>query len=216
MTRARDWPDRITAIAAHTLQVAILVPVVGAGISGNWKVAFTGVVVLLLTFLPSLTERRLRVHLPVEFTFVLCLFLYASFILGELGDFYERFWWWDQLLHTLSALVTGLLGFLAIYVFYASDRVQASPAFVAILSFCVAVAAGTVWEVFEFGMDWFFGLNMQKSGLVDTMTDMLVNMFGALVAAVAGYAYIKDGDSLIADRIIRAFVKDNPSLFSDE
>lgn len=213
MTRPQEWPDRITAIAASTLQAAILIPVIGAAVNGRWLVTLTGVVVLLITFLPALVERRLRVYLPVEFTFVLCLFLYGSFILGELGNFYERFWWWDQMLHSLSALVTGLIGFLVIYVFYASKRIHASPGFVAVMSFCVAVATGTLWELFEFGMDWFFGMNMQKSGLLDTMTDILVNMVGALIAATAGYGYVKDGDSLLAERLIRSFVDKNPKLF---
>ena len=191
-----------------------MIPVIASVFSGRWLVALTGAVVLLITFLPALFERRLHVHLPVEFTLVLCVFLYASFVLGELRDFYERFWWWDQMLHSLSAIVTGLIGFLLVYVLYAADRVRAKPGLVALLSFAVAVAAGTVWEAFEFAMDWAFGFNMQKSGLVDTMTDVLVNMLGALIAAIIGYRYVKGGDSLIADRLIRKFVDKNPRLFS--
>ena len=65
-------------------------------------------------------------------------------------------------------------------------------------------------------MDWFFGFNMQKSGLVDTMTDLAVNIVGGVVAASIGYAYVKSGDSLVADRLIRHFVAKNPALFTRE
>jgi len=65
-------------------------------------------------------------------------------------------------------------------------------------------------------MDWFFGFNMQKSGLIDTMTDLLVNIAGAVLAALIGYTYVKGGDSLIADRIIRHFVKKNPRFFANK
>ena len=34
-------------------------------------------------------------------------------------------------------------------------------------------------------------MNMQKSGLVDTMTDLIVDVFGAALAAVFGYRYLK-------------------------
>jgi len=45
---------------------------------------------------------------------------------------------------------------------------------------------GALWEVFEFGMDQIFGMNMQKSGLVDTMGDLIVDAIGAGLAAMSG------------------------------
>ena len=63
-------------------------------------------------------------------------------------------------------------------------------------------------------MDWFFNFNMQKSGLVDTMTDLIVNTIGSLIAAVLGYFYVRNGDSLIVDRLVKSFVNKNPKLFN--
>ena len=34
---------------------------------------------------------------------------------------------------------------------------------------------GVIWEIFEFTMDHVFDLTMQKSGLPDTMTDLIVD-----------------------------------------
>jgi len=56
-------------------------------------------------------------------------------------------------------------------------------------------------------MDWYLGFNMQKSGLVDTMTDLLINAVGALIAAVIGYFYVYKEDSLLARRLIRAILQ---------
>ncbi len=61
-------------------------------------------------------ERQLRVRLPVEISFFTCVFLFASYVLGETKGFYERVWWWDLGLHASSALVFGLIGFLVVYV----------------------------------------------------------------------------------------------------
>jgi hypothetical protein len=52
-------------------------------------------------------------------------------------------------------------------------------------------------------MDWFVGTNMQKSGLVDTMTDLIINSFGALAAAIIGYFYVKNGDSQLGQRLLQ-------------
>jgi hypothetical protein len=68
------------------------------------------------------------------------------------------------------------------------------------------VSLGTIWEIFEFLMDWNFGLNMQKSGLVDTMTDLMINAAGAAIAAVIGYFYVRGNDGLYGRRVIRAVI----------
>jgi hypothetical protein len=209
-----DNVERLQLGIALLLQFALLAVVAGALLKQQWLVAFTGGAVLTLTFVPAILERELNVRLPAEFTLITCVFLYASFGLGEVRDFYQKFWWWDLMLHSFAALVMGLIGFLLIYVFYMTNRIRLAPVYVALVSFGFAVTIGTLWETFEFLMDWFFGFNMQKSGLNDTMTDLLVNIAGAVVAALIGYNYVKGGDSLIADRIIRNFVARNPHLFS--
>jgi hypothetical protein len=201
-----SWINRIELTIALVLQIGIFVITISAVLERQWLGAFSGSIVLLLTFTPALIERQLRVPLPVELTLVTCLFLYASFALGEVRDFYEKIWWWDLALHGVAALTIGIIGFLAIYVFYMTQRIKVAAGWVATITFALAVSLGTIWEIFEFLMDWYFGLNMQKSGLVDTMTDLMINAVGAAVAAVIGYFYVRDEDSLFGRRIIRTFV----------
>ncbi len=210
-----DWAERIQFGIAAVLQLAIAGVLLGALLHRQWLVGFAAAAVLLLSFAPALIERQLRVQLPVEFTLVTCLFLYAAFGLGEVHQFYARYWWWDLMLHSFSALVLGLAGFLLVYVFLRARRVQMSPLYVALFTFGFAVTLGTLWEIFEFLMDWSFGLNMQKSGLVDTMTDLMVDVGGALLAAWVGYEYVKDGDSRIAERLVRRLLAKNPQLFGE-
>lgn len=207
------WVDHIQAVIARLLQLAIFVLVIVLLINQQWLNAFTGAFVFTLTFVPAILERQLSLYLPVEFTLITTAFLYASFVLGEVRDFYLRFWWWDLMLHSLSALMIGIIGFLMVYVFYMTNRVIIAPIYVAIITLCLSVTTGTLWEIFEFSMDWFFQFNMQKSGLVDTMTDLMVNAVGGLLAAILGYLYVRNGDSLIVDRLVRYIVTRNPRLF---
>ena len=205
--KPESWINRIELIIAAVLQVGILVVTIGALIYRQLLGAFSGSVVLLLTFAPALIERHLRVPLPVELTLITSVFLYASFALGEARDFYEKIWWWDLALHGVAALTIGVIGFLGIYVFYMTQRIQIAPVWIATITFALAVSLGTIWEIFEFLMDWNFGLNMQKSGLVDTMTDLMINAAGAAIAAVIGYFYVHGSDSLYGRRIIRAIAE---------
>lgn len=198
------WVDRVEMAIAAGLQIGILLVTASALFEQQWLVAFNGAFVLLLSFAPAIIERRLRVPLPVELTLITCIFLFASFALGEVRDFYEKIWWWDLALHGLSALTVGIIGFLGIYVFYMTRRIRVAAGWVATITFALAVSVGTIWEIFEFLMDWYFGFNMQKSGLTDTMTDLMINGAGAAIAAGIGYFYVFDQDSLLGRRLIRA------------
>ena len=115
----------------------------------------------------------------------------------------------------------GILGFLLVYVLNESERIELHmrPRFVALFAFLFAVAAGTLWEIFEFAMDQVVGSNMQKpmfddpSGLTDTMWDVIVNMLGAAaVSALGGWYMIHRERSFIEDWI-RKFIERNPRLF---
>ncbi|MEK6909235.1 MAG: hypothetical protein AABX23_04245 [Nanoarchaeota archaeon] len=140
------------------------------------------------------------------------LLIYCSIFLGELRGYYSSFWWWDLGLHTITGVIIGLVGFLILLILYRNRNIVAAPGSIAIFSFSLAAAIGGIWEIFEFGMDQFFGLNMQKSGLVDTMGDLIVNNIGALFSSLVGYFYIKFGQIAFLDRIIKRFKKENPRI----
>lgn len=202
-----SWIDRIELLIAAILQLGILFVTVTAFIDRLWLIAFCGAVVFLLSLTPAIIERQLQVRLPIELTLFTSVFLYASYALGDVHDFYERIWWWDMVLHGSSAIVVGLIGFLAIYVFYMTYRIRVDPFYIALISFGFAITVGTLWEIFEFLMDWFFGFNMQQSGLVDTMTDLIVNGAGALTAAMIGFYFVRNEKRLPMRRLIRKLVQ---------
>ena len=195
--------ERIEFLVAAVIQVAILIVAIVAFVQGNWWAGVTGTVIFGLTFTPSFLEKRLRVRLPIELSLFICIFLFSSFVLGEVRDYYERLWWWDLALHGTSSFVVGLTGFLAVYVFYMTNRIRVEPIYVAVIAWSFAIAIGTFWEIFEFLMDWFFGFNMQKTGLVDTMTDLMINAAGGLAAAICGYFYVRVGENQLGHYAIR-------------
>lgn len=206
-TTTDKWIDRTEASIAVLIQVSIFGIAVTSLFNRQWLTAFSGAAVLLLTLVPPALERQLRVRLPVEVSLFVCVFLFASFALGEVRDFYEQLWWWDLVLHGSSAVVMGLIGFLVVYVFYMTHRIQIAPVYVALITFGTAVTVGSLWEIFEYLMDLGFGLNMQRSGLTDTMTDLIVNTIGALIATAIGFYYVRHGDELMGRRLICTLVE---------
>jgi len=172
----------------------------------NLLVAFAAAAMLIASFLPSIIAKRYKVFLPPEFEIIFSIFLFASFILGEMRDYYLRYWWWDQMLHGFSAFMLGLAGFLIIYSFYQASKIRSSPIIAALFSFSFALCLGALWEIIEFSIDYFLHTNMQKSGLVDTMTDLMLDAAGALLASAIGFAYIKSGKAWIIDVLINDFI----------
>lgn len=148
---------------------------------------------MFLTFLPTLVERKWHVHYPTEFEFGIMTFIFMSLILGSVYSFYERYSWWDVFLHTISGVIIGLIGFSMVYILNKGSitKVHLSPSFIALFSFSFAISIGVIWEIYEYSMDWFLGWNMQRSGLNDTMSDLIVDSIGALAIAILGYLYLK-------------------------
>ncbi len=73
-----------------------------------------------------------------------------------------------------------------------------------------AVSMGVFWEFIEFGIDSFLGTNMQRSGLTDTMWDLLMDFTGAFLISSWGYFWMK-GKLKIAffEQFIKKFINEN-------
>lgn len=181
-----------SAIVLSVIRAILAVEAVVAALGGVWPAVFVTLAALALTVLPGLLASRMGLRLPPSFLAAIALFVLATLYLGEVYDFYDRFWWWDLALHFGSAMGFGILGFLLIFMLFQGDRYAAPPWAVGVLSFCLAMTAGVLWEIFEYAMDTFFGFNMMKSGLPDTMGDFIVNTLGAALAALAGVIYLLD------------------------
>jgi hypothetical protein len=202
----QTWLARIVwAILAVVALMALL--------SWRLELAFVAVVTLAVSLAPLYVAKWADVRVPPSFIAALVLFIGGTLFLGEVFEFYERFWWWDMAMHGGSAIGFGLIGFVLVFMMFQGDRFAAPHVAVAFFGFCFAVSIGTIWEIFEFCMDQLFGLNMQKSGLMDTMGDLIVNLLGAVIGAATGFAYLKGQARGGLGSVIDEFVQRNPRLF---
>lgn len=187
------------------IRLTILIAAIVAIFERNWSSLAMSVITLLVMIIPSIIERRFQLDIPDEFEIVLIVFIYAALFLGEMNQFYFRFWWWDNMLHSFSGLIFGNIGFLVVSYLNSSSKmnIQLSPIFVAIFSFCFAVSIGAIWEIYEFTMDKLFGFIMQRNSLDDTMMDIILDTVGALIFAILGYYQQKGKINIISRYLIR-------------
>jgi hypothetical protein len=177
----------------------------------RWFTLFITSLTIILTFLPFLVEKRYKIDIPEIFEILIVLFIYAALYLGEVQKFYLKIWWWDIFLHFWSAMALGMIGLTIIFIIYEKKKIKAKPFWICLLAFSFAVSIGVIWEIFEFAIDQIFNFNMQKSmlgdnsGLIDTMTDLIVNSIGALIGSIIGYFYIKENKKGYLMKIIEKF-----------
>jgi hypothetical protein len=207
--------ERIQLVFSSLIRIMILLAIIGAVMSKDWMTLFVSSMAFSLTFAPFIIRRNYKIYIPAEFEIVIILFIYASLFLGGVHNYYTKLWWWDILLHGAAAIALGFVGFIFLYIFYEEQKIKAKPVTIALFSFSFALAVGALWEIFEFSMDSLFGFNMQKTGLMDTMWDLIVDTGGALFTSVIGFIYLKGGKTRLFNRFLKRFMEKNPGLFGN-
>lgn len=136
--------------------------------NGNYENVFLCILTLLLLIVPSLIQINLKIELPTALEITILIFIFAAEILGEIQSYYLKFPFWDTALHTINGFLMAAIGFALVDILNRSKKVsfQLSPAFVSIVAFCFSMTIGVMWEFFEFGMDTFFALDMQKDTII--------------------------------------------------
>jgi hypothetical protein len=192
----------------YVLIVLFFVSGVLGGFYRNWFVVFMSFISLfLIIFSTKFTDKKGIQFSSLTSSFFL-IFVFLSLFLGEINSFYAKLWWWDLLIHSLVGFALGLMGFsLVYYMNKNSKEMNLNPYFIAFFGFCFAITLSVFWEFFEFSIDYFFKTNMLKSGLLDTMGDLIVSAAGALIISLLGYfglkRYYKKAVDFFGDLILR-------------
>ena len=182
--------EKVYLFVVFLLEISLIISAISSYLGKNYLSLFISLIVFVTVLIPYFFRWKYSLKIPLEIEAVSVIFIYATLFLGEAQSFYDVFWWWDILLHGFSALVFGFVGFIVLYFLYSHHRIDVNPYWLGVFTFSFAVAIGVIWEIFEFSMDTLFGLNMQKSGLVDTMGDLIVDSIGALIASFLGFIYL--------------------------
>lgn len=143
----------------------------------NFEQVFLCVLTLLLMIMPSVVQVTFKMEFPSALEIIILLFIFAAEILGEIASFYIHFPYWDTILHTLSGFLCAALGLSLVEILNRDERLRftLSPLFLAIVAFCFSMTIGVMWEFFEFGMDRFFSLDMQKDTVVHSISSTFLD-----------------------------------------
>lgn len=160
-----------------TLRLLVILMMILQIFNRNYENVFLCVLTLVLLLIPSLIQINLKIELPTALEITILVFVFAAEILGEIQSYYIKFPFWDTVLHTINGFLMAAIGFALVDILNRSKKfsIQLSPVFLAIVAFCFSMTIGVIWEFFEYGMDQFFGLDMQKDTVIQGFSSVLLD-----------------------------------------
>ena len=160
-----------------TLRLLVILMMILQIFNRNYENVFLCVLTLVLLLIPSLIQINLKIELPTALEITILVFIFAAEILGEIQSYYIKFPFWDTVLHTINGFLMAAIGFALVDILNRSKKfsIQLSPVFLAIVAFCFSMTIGVIWEFFEYGMDQFFGLDMQKDTVIQGFSSVLLD-----------------------------------------
>jgi hypothetical protein len=163
---------------------------------GRMDTAVTAALTLSITLLPALLRREYDYSMDAG----LVLWITVAMTLHTAGylGLYTQYQWYDEITHTVSATIIAGVGYASFRALELhSDAIDVPSEFRAVFIVVFVLAAGMVWEIFEFA----FGGLVTVYGIDDIVTDMVANAAGGVLVALWGTDYARGLVGFIGERI---------------
>ena len=135
--------------------------------------------------------------------FIMIFLVLSNFLGGDIG-FYDTVPWWDEMLHFVYGLAFTLVGYRIIAIFFEERGIEKDKLIVLGFSFCFAIAIASLWEIYEYSMDIWFGDYFEEQGITlmqadkgsgetrieDTMHDIILAVWSSAVMNLLLLGYL--------------------------
>ncbi len=208
----------VYAMISINLIILVLVDIYnykqGTGLNNASLIIADIIFILLFHYTEKLYHNKIT-FIPQSYYYVAMLFAFFSTYLGSLQNYYERFDWWDNVLHLTSGVLIGFLSIVLVnlvldnYIDHFPNKQDLLV--IVVVGVLCAISVGVFWEFYEYAFDYLADGNMQRSiyftgdnanqfmqyvrpsgrfidpGLSDTMYDLFLATVGAIFAGVVSY-----------------------------
>lgn len=187
----------------YIIQGLILLSAASSILAGEYFLAISATFAFLLTTTPSLMTRNLRLCLPWEINLLVAVSFYIH-VMGHVGEYYVTLApYYDKLAHIVASVTVGLIAFFLALLAERRGEIQLTGPATAVFILTSTLAAGAVWEIYEFAVDQIFGTTLQL-GNTDTMSDLIVDLAGGAIVAAFAAIVVARGEE---HRFVRFFAE---------
>jgi len=159
------------------LRALVIVMMILQIFNRNYENVFLCMLTLILLVMPSFIQVNFKVEIPTGLEITIMVFIFAAEIMGEISAYYIKYPFWDTILHTINGFLMAAIGFYLVDFLNRHKRTKfsLSPIFLSVVAFCFSMTIGVIWEMFEWFMDWTFGLDMQKDMVVSQINSVTLD-----------------------------------------
>ena len=158
------------------LRALVVLAMVLQFFNGEYFNVFLCALTLVLFTLPSLIERKLKIDIPNVLEVIILVFIFSAEILGEIASYYVRYPGWDTALHTITGFLAAAVGFSLVELLNRTiSKIDLSPFYLSFVAFCFSMTVACMWEFFEFAMDTFLCMDMQKDYIIHTINTVTLD-----------------------------------------
>ena len=111
--------------------------------------------------------------------YLLCMMQVLLAAAGSILLLYDKLPGYDRVVHYISGIVLGCVGYTAMTYLLELRKLPRDPAVLIVTAFLFAGMCAGFWEIIEFTMDQLFALDVQH-GNTDTMGDIVAGFLGGI------------------------------------
>ena len=140
--------------------------------------------ILLTLILPYIFEKIFKKKLGETFKLIWIIFIFMAHYLGVINHFYDKFYYFDKIVHAISGILTAYIAMLIL------NKKTKNTIFSILFIVSFSALCALSWEIFEFVCNILVGGDAQRvalTGVDDTMLDMIVAVAGSLVFTLYYY-----------------------------
>ncbi|MAG10719.1 hypothetical protein CMI44_00185 [Candidatus Pacearchaeota archaeon] len=186
------------------LKLILIISIINSIYFQLWHLASTSIFLLILLFSPQIIKKSYRITTPIEFEFLLLLFIIISLIFGKVGGI---------LTPILFGIATSFIGFMIMLILYSTNQIKKNYFLIILFAFNFAVAFGFGLEFIKYYLKLLLGHEITDGLYKYSMRNMSYVIIGTAISAVSGFIYMKKRKGFLR-RVVKRFTKSNPELFS--
>lgn len=211
----KDDQYKSVLIIMQVIYVLTAVYLFAVGIKNqNWYDILMPVGTLVLFPVLWAVYRLFKFKKSYQMEFVIFLFTYLGFTLGGAASFYQKFPGFDKLLHTLSGVFVSMLAF-ALYLLLEKEIDSKKMMTAVFFVFFASMTVAALFEIVEYLAAPLVGRDLQqiaKTGVADTIIDMIVCLIGSLLYTPLLVRFYKGKNDPLTGAVAAFFYINNKAI----
>ena len=188
--------DKALGLNLISMVILIITAIYDFWFRGGEKLFRIGLMAITLWIMYGVYKKTFLRKTRISF-YLIYSFIFGAMYLGNVFDFYLIIPMYDKILHLLSGLILGMIGYI-LFVHVSNGETKSSfKRYMPILfSIIFSIAGAAIWEIWEFSTDQLFGFASQNNSLHDTMWDIICGSLMGIIANIPIYLYYIKGKKI--------------------